>query len=288
MFELMESLGEVIGKGAEATEGIVESAGEHAEGLGTVGSVAELAVGANKMLTGDKPGDLVGGVSDIAKGTFGLVCGGAESSLGEAAGPIGGAVGGVLDMGTGAYDMVENSEQMNQGAFFNDEGGRNEFWGGAGEATLGAMHTAISAGALLGPEALPIVAGLNGALSLGEGALSAAGMGAGIAGELVGAATGTEHNWWFGANDVVGAGEHALYSAQTTLGSNVMNGGPGALAAGGVGMGIGGALGMAATAATGGLAAPLIPMLAAGGGALASSVEASGVGGTLDAIKGWF
>jgi hypothetical protein len=184
--------------------------------------------------------------------------------------------------------MVQNTDQIDQGGWFADDGGRNEFWGGAGDATLGAAHTMINAGALLGPEALPFVMAADKALSIGELGVNGVGAAAGVAGEGVEWLTGSERDWGFDAGDVVGAGEHALYSTAASTYDTLANGDMGTFAGGGAGALLGGGIGTAASLASFGMLAPLVPLLAAGGGALGASLADNGVLGTGQAMMDWF
>ncbi len=250
---------------------------------GPLGSLMQVGSGLYTGITANDSGDVVDAVSGIAKGSMGLALAGGS----QMAGPVGGVFNGLVEMGSGAYDMAQNAGQWDEGAFFADDGGRNEFWGGAGDATLGAAHTALNASAFLGPEVMPIVMALDKGLSLSEMAVNGVGFGAGLAGDALEAATGTEHDWKFDAGDVVGGVEHAMFSTAAGTVNAVAEGGmPTAMAAGAGGLLAGGA-GMMATALTGGMAAPLIPFLAANGAALGATLQHRGIGGTMDAMTEW-
>lgn len=223
--------------GYDVTGTIAEIGGalaEHHES-DVLSSSGELIAGVAEMGGAVQDGEsIVPGAIDTAMGGIGLTAA-LIDDLGpakEVLGPLGMLAGGAAQMIGGGVDMVEHFDQIDQGYFSNDEGGRNEFWGGAGEATLGGAHAligsatagAMGASALLGPAApfeaaaaLAVGEGVDTALSMGELGVDVLGMGAGLAGDALGMMTGTEHDWSFGAADVVGLAEHAAFDGITGL-----------------------------------------------------------------------
>jgi trimeric autotransporter adhesin len=163
--------------GGETTAGMLGS------GLGVAGGAAKIASGNLGGGVGDMAaGALQGGLGLMGKQTLGTVLGGASQAVGNVA------------------EAARNVDQVNQGVLSNAAGGRNQFWGAMGDATIGAAHAATP---LLGPMA-----------PVGDLAITAGQLGLDTVGAAAGALGGDE--WRFGAGDVVGAAEHVAYNAATS------------------------------------------------------------------------
>ena len=196
--------------------------------------------------------DLVGGGAKVG---VDLLRDNEELGLGEDLLPgIGPLIGGLATTAGGLGGMYQHADQAGQGYFSNDEGGRNEYWGSAGDATLGAVHAGLGTAALLGLSAdtveAPSVLGVplealslpetaaaiaaDASLSAGETAVNGVGFAAGLTGSAINAAEGLHgeeaHDWYFGAGDVVGLAEHGAYDGLGALAGAALGGGSAAAA----------------------------------------------------------
>lgn len=202
---------------AEAAYGMATEGPSWADGIQLAGSGVKLAVD----LAQDNAA--VEGVEGMDPTGIGSMIGGTTTALGGIAG------------------MVENSDQLNQGYLSNDEGGRNEFWSSAGDTTLGSMHAALGAATAAGLTADALEAGsvlglplelisvpetigaevLDKGLSMAELGMNGVGLASGMAGSAYNYANGLEGeeavNTYFGASDVVGAGEHLAFDGAAGL-----------------------------------------------------------------------
>lgn len=156
---------------------------------------------------------------------------------------LGPLAGGIVSTIGGVAQMAQTTDQIDQGYLSNDAGERNEFWGGAGTATLGGAHAtlgaieslAIAADAgeavsgiglpleLLSLPATGVALGLDESLAAAEAVTTGIGTATGLVGSALNAVQGLDgeqaHNWGFGANDVVGLGEHLAVDGARWLGS---------------------------------------------------------------------
>jgi hypothetical protein len=154
---------------------------------------------------------------------------------------LGPLIGGAATTVGGLGGMYQHADQAGQGVFANDEGGRNEFWGSAGDATLGAMHAGLGATETLaimadGGEAMTgvglplellslpatgVALAADTSLSTAETVVNGAGLLTGMAGSGLNMAQGLSgkdaHDWYFGAGDVVGGVEHAAVNGLSAL-----------------------------------------------------------------------
>ncbi|MCE9579826.1 MAG: hypothetical protein K8W52_42305 [Deltaproteobacteria bacterium] len=155
---------------------------------------------------------------------------------------LGPMIGGALSTVGGIGGMVESADQIDQGYLANDAGGRNEFWGSAGNATLGSMHAALGlteslaiaadAGEAVSGIGLPlellslpatgVALGLDESLAGAEAITKGVGTATGLVGTGLNYAQGLEgkdaHDWYFGLGDVVGLAEHAAFDGVRAAG----------------------------------------------------------------------
>lgn len=231
--------GDIFGRVTGATNNVGGSGA-----MPFIGGALDVFTGFSKYQDGNKGG----GVGDIINGVTGALGGfDAISNLGGAMPGVAGEMGqswggGVLTGIGGAAQMLGNMSEMNNHASERrgDYWG-NDYWGAAGDATLGALHAGVGSWC---PVADAYITGFE---LLGDGVGGAAGLlGEGV--QMVDGWFGDDEvenrDWKFGAGDVLGWGLHGAHDLVDAIpgGHYVTDG----IAAGVEG--IGGAVGGAASA----------------------------------------
>ncbi len=212
--DFMAGTGDLWGKPGGLMADVADTATGGLGGAGAapfIGGGLDIFTGISKIMDGNTGG----GVGDIISGGAGILS--SNSLLGNAGGLMPGAAGqmgqtwggGILTGVGGAAQMLGNMAEMEKhkderrGDYWS-----NDYWGSAGDATLGALHAGVGSWC---PVADMYITGF-------ELAGDAIGGGAGLLGEGVewvdswfGDDEVEDRDWKFGAGDVLGWGLHGAH-----------------------------------------------------------------------------